>query len=60
VIYAKGVWHAAATVLDRAGNFVVLMWRGQPDDDDVIDIPQHRILAPAASSPRYARDREPA
>ncbi len=34
VIYAPGVWHLGATVLDRSGHFVVTMWRGgaQPDD----------------------------
>lgn len=60
VIYAKGVWHAAATVLDRIGNFVVLMWRGRPDDDVFVDIPQHRILAPDGSSLSPAEHREPA
>lgn len=35
VIYHPGVWHLGATVLDRTGHFVVLMWRGGkgPDDD---------------------------
>lgn len=60
VIYAKGVWHAAATVLDRVGNFVVLMWRGRADDDVIVDIPQHRIVAPAAPSVPRTRDRESA
>ncbi|MEM7444681.1 MAG: ureidoglycolate lyase [Pseudomonadota bacterium] len=34
VIYHPGVWHMGATVLERAGNFVVLMWRGGPQQDD--------------------------
>lgn len=38
VIYARGVWHAGASVLDRSGAFAVLMWRGQADDDQFIDI----------------------
>ena len=33
VIYATGVWHAGARVLDRDGAFAVLMWRGAADDD---------------------------
>ena len=35
VIFNPGVWHLGATVIDRAGHFVVLMWRGGqlPDDD---------------------------
>jgi ureidoglycolate lyase len=34
VIYNPGIWHLGATVIDRAGHFVVLMWRGGrlPDD----------------------------
>ncbi|MGV3650600.1 MAG: ureidoglycolate lyase, partial [Devosia sp.] len=39
VIYARGVWHAGASVLDRDGSFAVLMWRGRPDDDEFQDIP---------------------
>lgn len=38
VIYAPGVWHAGASVLDRAGAFAVLMWRGANDDDVFADI----------------------
>lgn len=34
VIYNPGVWHLGATVLERPGNFVVLMWRGGPRQDD--------------------------
>lgn len=34
VIYNRGIWHLGATVLDRAGKFVVLMWRGAPLQDD--------------------------
>ncbi|MEM8663137.1 MAG: ureidoglycolate lyase [Pseudomonadota bacterium] len=39
IAYAPGVWHAGARVLDRAGHFAVLMWRGAPDDDHFADIP---------------------
>ena len=50
VIYAPGVWHAGATVLDREGSFAVLMWRGAPDDDvfisiDPVDLVDERIAA---------------
>lgn len=38
VIYAPGVWHAGMSVLDRAGAFAVLMWRGANDDDVFTDI----------------------
>lgn len=33
VIYRRDVWHGSARVLDRAGSFAVLMWRGAADDD---------------------------
>lgn len=35
VIFHPNVWHLGATVLERAGRFAVLMWRGgaQPDDE---------------------------
>ena len=35
VIFHPGTWHLGATVLDRAGSFAVLMWRGGrlPDDE---------------------------
>lgn len=35
VIYKPGVWHMGATVLERPGHFVVLMWRGGKQEDDV-------------------------
>jgi ureidoglycolate lyase len=59
VIFAPGIWHAPAAVLDRPGNFAVLMWRGQPDDDVFLTIPARRIVA-AAGSDRVAAgtDRE--
>lgn len=38
VIYRRGVWHAGASVLDRAGAFAVLMWRGREDDDEFCEI----------------------
>lgn len=38
VVYRRGVWHAGASVLDRLGNFAVLMWRGAPDDDVMLAI----------------------
>lgn len=41
VIYARGVWHLGATVLDRPGHFTVLMWRGGPAQDD-----DFRTIAP--------------
>ena len=51
VIYNRCVWHLGATVLDRAGRFVVLMWRGGPgQDDDFRSIPALTLTeaAPAA------------
>lgn len=45
VIYAPGVWHAGASVLDRAGAFAVLMWRGANDDDEFADIEPTQIIA---------------
>ncbi|MEM6740369.1 MAG: ureidoglycolate lyase [Pseudomonadota bacterium] len=41
VIFHPGTWHMAATVLDRAGHFTVLMWRGGPEADD-----EFRPIAP--------------
>lgn len=38
VVYAPGVWHAGISVIDRAGAFAVLMWRGANDDDVFTDI----------------------
>jgi ureidoglycolate lyase len=52
VIYRQGVWHAPATVLDRAGSFAVLMWRGLPDDDEILCIASRRILAPEGHAER--------
>lgn len=48
VIYAMGVWHAGASVLDRAGSFAVLMWRGAKDDDVFAEIPPVQLLTGGA------------
>lgn len=46
VLYHRGVWHMGATVLDRPGHFVVLMWRGGPQqDDDFRSIPPMTLTA---------------
>jgi ureidoglycolate lyase len=50
VIYAPGVWHAGASVLDREGSFAVLMWRGASDDDvftsiEPVELVEERIAA---------------
>lgn len=45
VIYAQSVWHAGASVLDRAGAFAVLMWRGANDDDVFVDIEPTQIIS---------------
>ena len=45
VIFARGVWHAGASVLDRAGAFAVLMWRGAQDDDTFAEIPPTLLVA---------------
>lgn len=49
VIYHPGVWHLGATVLDRTGHFVVLMWRGGtgPDDEFRSIDPISLVLPPA-------------
>ena len=44
VAYARGVWHAGASVLDRAGAFAVLMWRGAHDDDVFAEIPAVQLI----------------
>lgn len=44
VVFAKGVWHAGASVLDRAGAFAVLMWRGAEDDDVFADITPTQLI----------------
>lgn len=47
IVYARGVWHAGAAVLDRPGNFAVLMWRNDgPDDDQFIALPQPLEVRP--------------
>ncbi|WP_172121855.1 MULTISPECIES: ureidoglycolate lyase [unclassified Devosia] len=44
VIYRRGVWHAGATVLDRAGAFAVLMWRGAADDDVFVEVAPTQLV----------------
>ena len=34
VTFFPGVWHMGATVLDRTGHFIVLMWRSGDEKDD--------------------------
>ncbi len=34
IVYAPGVWHAGAAVLEQAGSFAVLMWRNDTGDDE--------------------------
>ena len=45
VVYAPGVWHAGMSVVDRAGAFAVLMWRGANDDDVFTDISPLHLIA---------------
>lgn len=47
VIYHANVWHAGAAVLDRAGNFSVLMWRRGDGDDEFRAIPRLVVDVPA-------------
>lgn len=49
VVYAPGVWHAGASVLDRAGAFAVLMWRGANDDDVFADIAPTQLISQGPS-----------
>jgi len=44
VVYAPGVWHAGISVIDRAGAFAVLMWRGAHDDDVFTDISPLQLM----------------
>ena len=46
VIYNAGIWHLGATVLERPGNFVVLMWRGGPQQDDAVQAIPTLTLVP--------------
>ncbi len=46
VIYNPNVWHLGATVLERPGNFVVLMWRGGPLQDDEVQAIRSLTLVP--------------
>jgi len=46
VAYRAGVWHTGITVLDTAGSFAVLMWRGAADDDVFADIGPLEIHPP--------------
>lgn len=49
VVYAPGVWHAGASVLDRAGAFAVLMWRGANDDDVFADVVPTQLISQGPS-----------
>jgi ureidoglycolate lyase len=41
IAYRQSVWHAGASVLDRAGSFSVLMWRNDsPDDEEFVSLAQ--------------------
>lgn len=47
IVYAPGVWHAGAAVLERAGSFAVLMWRsGTADDEEFAPLPQPLQILP--------------
>ena len=48
VIYAPGTWHMGATVLERPGAFVVLMWRGSERDDEFAQIAPLTLLGAAS------------
>ncbi|PJE27972.1 ureidoglycolate lyase [Pseudooceanicola antarcticus] len=49
VIFRPMVWHMGACVLDRDGNFVVMMWRGGPGaDDEFRSIPPVTLMEPGA------------
>lgn len=51
VIYNAGVWHAGVTALDRTAHFVVLMYRGAPDDDVFRAIDPITILTAQGKGP---------
>jgi ureidoglycolate lyase len=38
VAYHPGTWHAGISVLDAAGSFAVMMWRGGDGDDVFADV----------------------
>ena len=47
IIFNPGTCHLGASVLDRAGHFVVLMWRdGQLPDDDFQSVRPMTLIAP--------------
>lgn len=47
VVYAAGVWHAGATVLERPGSFAVLMWRNETaDDEEFLTLPSPLQIRP--------------
>lgn len=49
VIYAPGIWHAGASVLDKVGAFAVLMWRGANDDDVFTEIEPVQLISEGTS-----------
>lgn len=56
VIFRPNTWHLGATVLDRAGHFAVLMWRGgNQEDDEFRTIPALTLLAANSAAPAALR-----
>lgn len=54
VIYHPEVWHASAAVLDRTGNFAVLMWRRGDESDDEFRAVPHVVVDAPVRRPAFA------
>jgi ureidoglycolate hydrolase len=46
VTIGRGIWHYQLTALDSDAKFVVLMWKDQSTDEEIISIPPVELAAP--------------
>ena len=47
VTIGRGIWHYQLTALDSDAKFVVLMWKDQSTDEEIISIPPIELAAPS-------------
>ncbi|HIL05014.1 MAG TPA: hypothetical protein EYG17_03055 [Acidimicrobiia bacterium] len=47
VTIGRGIWHYQLTALDSDATFVVLMWKDQSTDEEIISIPPVELAAPS-------------
>ena len=47
VTIGRGIWHYQLTALDSDATFVVLMWKDQSTDEEIISIPPAELAAPS-------------